>query len=55
MSKDMPKLSRRTQKALERKKKLIERYINEGLSPEEASKKADVEMRDNPRGDWRAG
>ena len=47
--------SRRTQKAEQRQQELVARYEAEGLSPEQARERATTEMRDNARGDWRAG
>ena len=46
---------RRTTKALERKAALIEQYVAEGLSHDEATERAQNEMRDNAKGDWRRG
>lgn len=48
-------LHRREKKALERRDEAIQRNVDEGMSLEDATKRVDVEMRDNPRGDWRAG
>jgi hypothetical protein len=39
--------------ALERRDKLIEKYMQQGMSPEDARTRAVSEMRDNPRMDWR--
>lgn len=49
------KLGNRTNKALKRLEKLTEQYEAQGLSKEEAKKRALETMRDNGRGDWRAG
>lgn len=48
-------LHRRTQKALERKEKLIAQYVAEGMTEAEATERAQAEMRDNDKGDWRRG
>lgn len=48
-------LHKREQKALKRLKKLADKYISEGMNPEEAEEKAREEMRKNNRGDWRDG
>jgi hypothetical protein len=49
------RLSTRTEKALKRLADLTAKYVAEGLSPEDAKKRAMDEMRDNGRQDWRAG
>jgi hypothetical protein len=38
---------------LERRDKLAEEYMAQGMSPEDARSRAIAEMRDNPRRDWR--
>ncbi|MGC6331566.1 hypothetical protein ACNI3R_19000 [Rhizorhabdus sp. FW153] len=48
-------LHRRTEKALERKAALVARYLEEGMTEEEATERAHAEMRDNGKGDWRRG
>jgi membrane carboxypeptidase/penicillin-binding protein len=48
-------LRRREKRALERRDELIKKYIDEGLTELEAQERAQVEMRDNPKGDWRRG
>jgi len=48
-------LSTRTTKALKRLADLTEKYIVEGLTEQDAKKRALDEMRDNGRHDWRAG
>lgn len=48
-------LRRRTQNALKRRSELIKRYMGEGMSEEEATERAQNEMRDNEKGDWRRG
>jgi hypothetical protein len=45
----------RAKDALERLEKLTRKYETEGLPPEEARQRAIMEMRQNPRMDWRAG
>jgi hypothetical protein len=44
----------RTIGALERLDKLTAKYVAEGMSAPEAKAKAQAEMRDNNRRDWRA-
>lgn len=46
---------RRTKRALERREQLVKKYINEGLSKEAATARAQEEMRNNPNADWRDG
>lgn len=48
-------LRRRTKKGLERLKKLTSKYVAEGMPEAEAKTRAQAELRDNPRRDWRAG
>lgn len=48
-------LHSREAKALERLKRLAAQYEAEGMSAAEAEERARQEMRDNGRGDWRAG
>ncbi len=45
----------RESKALQRKQALIDKYVAEGMSAEAAAKRAQAEMRDNDKGDWRRG
>jgi hypothetical protein len=46
---------RQRERADERRLALVEKFQTEGLTPEEADKRALDEMRDNPKGDWRRG
>jgi hypothetical protein len=48
-------LLRRTAQALKRRELLIAQYIAEGMTEDEASERAQAEMRDNDKGDWRRG
>jgi hypothetical protein len=48
-------LHRREKKGLARRDMLVEKYINEGLSHEDATERANKEMRDNQSSDWRKG
>ena len=48
-------LRNRTKKALKRLDQLAEKYEAEGMSKADARKRAQEEMRENQRGDWRAG
>jgi hypothetical protein len=49
------RLSTRTTKALKRLEQLTAKFEADGLSKAEAKQKALDIMRDNARGDWRAG
>lgn len=51
----MPIRSRRAQKANQRLQDLTAKYVAEGLSQEDAEARALSELKDNARGDWRAG
>jgi hypothetical protein len=44
-------LDRRTKRALERREQLVKKYINEGLSKEAATTRAQEEMRNYPNAD----
>ena len=46
---------RRTKRALQRKQVLVEKYVVEGMSRADAEARAQTEMRDNEKGDWRRG
>ena len=48
-------LRRRDKRALVERDRLIEQYMAEGLSREEAIDRAQAEMRNNPKGDWHRG
>ena len=48
-------LHRREKRALERLDELIKKYMDEGLTEVDARTRAILEMRDNPKGDWRRG
>ena len=48
-------LRRRTEKALKRRAELIESFVAEGMTEEEASELAQKQMRDNDKADWRRG
>ena len=48
-------LHRREERALKRLEVLTAKYVDEGMPEPEAKERALAEMRDNPRGDWRAG
>ncbi len=48
-------LRRRTEEALKRRADLIARYVAEGMTEAEAAERAQNEMRDNAKGDWRRG
>jgi hypothetical protein len=48
-------LHRREANALRRKKALIEQYVAEGMDYPAAVERAQAEMRDNAKGDWRRG
>ena len=48
-------LRRRESRALERRDELIKKYMDEGLTEAEAQTRAQAEMRDNPKLDWRRG
>lgn len=50
-----PRPRERTRKALLRKRALVETYIAQGMTQAEAETRAQSEMRDNPKGDWRRG
>lgn len=41
--------------AMERRDKLAEQYVAQGMSPEDARQRAQMEMRDNALMDWRRG
>jgi hypothetical protein len=41
--------------AMERRDQLAEKYVTEGMSPEDARHRAQMEMRDNALMDWRRG
>jgi hypothetical protein len=49
------RLSGREIKAKKRLDALVEKYVAEGMSKKDATERGRKEMRDNPRGDWRAG
>ena len=46
---------RRAKRALERRDELIKKYVDEGLTEAEAEARAQVELLDNPKRDWRSG
>lgn len=48
-------LNRRTKEARKRLEELTAKYVAEGMSKEDAEARAREDMRDNGRGDWRAG
>lgn len=48
-------LHRRERKALKRLEELTAKYVAEGMTEGDAKRRAQGEMRDNQRGDWRAG
>jgi uncharacterized protein YoaH (UPF0181 family) len=48
-------LRRREQKAVKRLAELTAKYVAEGMSEADAKKRAQEEVRENPRKDWRAG
>jgi hypothetical protein len=54
-SKSNSPLRRRTEKALKRLEVLAKKYETEGMTKRAARAKAQKEMRDNTRGDWRDG
>ena len=41
--------------ALKRRDTLVEKYVAEGIERKEATDRANKEMRDNNKGDWRRG
>jgi hypothetical protein len=43
----------RNRRALERQDELTKKYMDEGLTEAEAQARAQAEMRDNPKRDWR--
>jgi hypothetical protein len=45
----------RDAKALRRRNELAKKYMAEGMSEEDALARAQEEMRDNAKGDWRRG
>ncbi len=45
----------REKKALTRLEELTANYVAKGMTEEDARQRAQKEMRDNTRGDWRAG
>lgn len=49
------RLGDRAARTLKRRAKAIDQYIEKGMSREDAAKRVDKEMRENARGDWRAG
>ena len=49
------KPNRRTMEALARREKLVKAYVKEGMNEQEAKERAQKEMRDNDKGDWRRG
>jgi hypothetical protein len=56
MAGEPPRPRKRTRKALDRKKVLVDKYIAEGLSEADAEDRARREMRDaDPKRDWRRG
>ena len=46
-------LHNRERKALKRREELTAQYVAEGMTEENAKLRAQNEMRDNARGDWR--
>ena len=48
-------LRRRENRALERRDELINKYTREGLTQDHAQERAQKEMHDNPKRDWRRG
>lgn len=48
-------LQRREQQALKRRDELVKKYEAEGLTHDAALDRAQKEMRDNAKGDWRRG
>ena len=48
-------LRRRTSKALARRAELVAKYVAEGMDEEAATERAQREMRENDKGDWRRG
>ena len=48
-------LRNRDEKALKRLEKLTEQYVADGMPEKKARQRAQVEMRDNSRKDWRGG
>jgi hypothetical protein len=48
-------LRRRERRALERQDELTKKYMDDGLTEAEAQARAQAEMRDNPKRDWRRG
>jgi hypothetical protein len=49
------KPNRRATKALERRAILTQKYVDAGMDEVAAQAKAQKEMRDNGKGDWRRG
>jgi hypothetical protein len=49
------KPNRRATKALERRAVLTRKYVAEGMDEAAAQARAQKEMRDNGKGDWRRG
>jgi hypothetical protein len=47
--------NKRTMKAIKRRDDLVARYVAEGMSKEAATERAQKEMRNNEKGDWRRG
>ena len=45
----------RDEKALKRLKKLTAQYVADGMPEKKARQRAQIEMRDNSRKDWRGG
>ena len=48
-------LRNREKKGLKRLEELTAKYAGEGMTEEDAKQRAQKDMRNNPRGDWRAG
>ncbi len=48
-------LHNREKKALKRREELTAKYVAGGMTEEDAKQRAQNEMRDNPRRDWRTG
>jgi hypothetical protein len=46
---------RRERRALEQLDELTKKYVDEGLNEAEAAARAQAEIRDNPKRDWRRG
>ena len=48
-------LHNREKKALKHLRELTAKYMTEGMTEKDAKQRAQKDMRNNPRGDWRAG